>query len=160
MFNLEEETNKANEEMNNYVDSLKVKGLKDALKKNQIKFSSTMLKPVLQDKLMVCLSNKLANLVTSEDGIEDLLPVWTLSLCRERAQWFLYHHDSQCTFSTVSEALEFQNNYDDVMSNDGSIASDSYSSSDEDNSSNDSTNNGSLDSSNVFMHPREGSEQG
>ena len=148
MFNLEEETKKADEKMNNFVDSLKVKDLKDILKKNEIRFSSNMLKPALQDKLLVCLSNKLTNLVTSEDGIEKLLPVWTLSLCRERAQWFLYHCDRQVTFSSISEALQFQNNCHNVFPDDGSIASDSYSSSDEDNSSEDNSNNESLASSN------------
>ena len=107
MFNLEKATQNADAEINQFVKSLKVKDLKYMLKENEISFEQKLLKPALQTKLSSFLEAELTQL-RYNDGILQLLPVWDLSLCKERAQLIFYHCDSKFTCRTVSEALEFQ----------------------------------------------------
>ena len=134
MFNLEEEIENADEDMHEFVDSLKVKDLKRILTDKDINYDNKLLKQPLKEKLTFFLSNELKKLRSNDEDILQLLPVWVISLCKERVQWLFYHCDSKVDFETASDALEFQKDNGNISDDDEDDVNDnnsSYCSSDE-----------------------------
>ena len=153
MFNLEEEIENADAEMHEFVDNLLVKDLKRILTGKDIGFDNKLLKQPLKDKLIFVLSNELKKLRSHDEAILQLLPFWTISLCKERVQWLFYHCDSKVGFEIASEALEFQKDDRNISDDDESDVNDdnsynsSYKSSSEINSSGSMPSGSSISSS-------------